>query len=147
MDVVEKLKQRAEEIPQEVADRENEASSHCGPYGTETAADYMDDYDRLLMLEAATELTALRARVAQLEGDNARLREDFKKALSVEVMAHCESCHAPLFEGEDWVSDPDCVYGCWHSMTDIKSKRDRPCFAYRVGKPDARQALGGSDGR
>ena len=68
MDVVEKLKQRAEEIPQEVADRENEASSHCGPYGTETAADYMDDYDRLLMLEAATELTALRARVAQLEG-------------------------------------------------------------------------------
>lgn len=29
-----------EQEAKEIADRENEASSHCGPYGTETADDY-----------------------------------------------------------------------------------------------------------
>ena len=31
-----------EQEAEEIASRENEASSHCGPYGTETADDYRD---------------------------------------------------------------------------------------------------------
>ncbi len=54
LSLAERLTKRANELPQEIAERENEAAGVCGPYGTETAADYMDDSDRLLMLDAAT---------------------------------------------------------------------------------------------
>jgi hypothetical protein len=47
----------------------------------------------------------------------------------------CEHCGAPLIEGDDYVSNPDGCSGCWSAMTDHPSKRQRPCYAYRVGKP------------
>ena len=68
--LVNEARARAAEIPQEVADRENEADSHCGPYGNRTAADCADDYDCGLITRLADrissfhiQLTALRERL------------------------------------------------------------------------------------
>lgn len=60
-EIIEKLRSRASEIPGEIAERENEATSHCGPYGTDTAEDFMDDEDVLLMHDAADALERLTA--------------------------------------------------------------------------------------
>lgn len=76
------------------------------------------------------------AEIAALRSEVERLRTDLSHA---EPVAHCEGCQAPLFDGDDFVSSEDCS-GCWHTMTDAPTKRDRPCFAYRVGKPEARKA-------
>ena len=67
MDIVERLTARADELPAEIAEDENEKSSHCGPYGSDTADDYMDDPDRLLLLEAAAEIARLRSQVERKE--------------------------------------------------------------------------------
>jgi hypothetical protein len=58
VELVDRLRKRAGEIPAEIAERENEAAGHCGPYGTDTADDYKDDPDCVLMLEAADALEA-----------------------------------------------------------------------------------------
>lgn len=79
------------------------------------------------------------------DAEIARLREDVER-FDDNAATWCESCGAPLFDGDDFVSDPDSVAGCWHSMTDLPSKRERPCYAYRVGKQDARAALENSRG-
>lgn len=78
------------------------------------------------------------AKLAQAVETNHKLQADLAMAAESEVVANCEQCGAPLFVGEDFVSDPDGVAGCWYAVTDIQSKRDRPCFAHRVGKPEAR---------
>lgn len=93
--------------------------------------------------QAVREFAAVIAREFEaLEAENARLREDVKRATEDEVVAHCEGCGAWLLSGDDFVSSPDdCISGCWHTMTDQRSGRDRPCYAYRVGKSDARAAL------
>jgi hypothetical protein len=70
------------------------------------------------------------------EGAEARLRADLKHADDA-VIARCEGCQAPLFDGDNMCSDPNGVYGCWHTMTDVPDTRNRPCYAYRVGKPSA----------
>lgn len=67
-----------------------------------------------------------------------KLRTDLAK--NCEAVATCESCSAPLFADDDFVSGEDCS-GCWSAMIDTSSKRERPCYAYRVEKPDARTAL------
>lgn len=67
------------------------------------------------------------------------LRSDLAKG---EPVAQCEGCQAPLFFDDDYVGDPDGCYGCWAAMTDFSSKRERPCYAYRVGKPSAASAAG-----
>lgn len=92
-----------------------------------------------------SELTAARATIVRLSAeleaaraDNERLIVDIEK--NSDPAAHCEGCGAPLFVDEDWVSSDDCS-GCWYALSDAKHKRERPCFAYRVGKPDARAAL------
>lgn len=59
VDLVARLRKRASAIPGEIADRENEAQSHCGAYGTDTAEDYMDDEYVLLMHDAADRLASL----------------------------------------------------------------------------------------
>lgn len=53
------LRERANELPGVIADRENEAESHCGPYGDYTAEDFMDDPDVLLMHDAADAIKKL----------------------------------------------------------------------------------------
>ena len=63
-----------------------------------------------------------------------KLREDLKKHAEA-----LETCGAPLFDGDDYVCDPDGVAGCWSAMTDRKSNRERPCYAYRVGERPAFQ--------
>jgi hypothetical protein len=81
--------------------------------------------------------------------------DDLRERVAVTT---CEGCQAPLFENDDYISDPDGCSGCWATMTDAPSKRERPCYAHRVGKPDAnerveigarpkeaRAGLGGSD--
>ena len=75
-DLIARLRERATAIPGEIAERENEASSHCGPYGTDTAEDYMDDEDVLLMHDAADQLSALRERVEALEGALRKIAND-----------------------------------------------------------------------
>ena len=71
---------------------------------------------------------------------NEKLRDDVRRLATEEVVAQCEGCAAPLLSGDDYVSSEDCS-GCWAAMSDLPSKRERPCYAYRVGKPDARAAL------
>lgn len=67
---------------------------------------------------------------SKLTADLARFDWDFT----------CEACGAGLFHDDDFVSDPEgMVSGCWASMTDLPSARERPCYAYRVGKPPAVQ--------
>lgn len=68
-DLKARLRERAEELPAEIAERENEAESHCGSYGTSTAEDYLDDPDRLLLTEAATAITDLEAQVQSLTAE------------------------------------------------------------------------------
>ena len=68
--------------------------------------------------------------------------DDLAKALIADLAKFdaeiiCEACGAPLFDGDDYVSDPDGVSGCWAAMTDLPSKQGRPCYAYRVGKASA----------
>lgn len=77
----------------------------------------------------------------RLRGEVDALREDCRKLLENEPVATCESCGTWLLDGDDYVTDPDGVAGCWASMTDVQSKTERQCYAYRVGKCDARQHL------
>jgi hypothetical protein len=93
---------------------------------------------RGVQLEETARADAAEAKLAQAVEANAKLRADLTMAAESEMAANCERCGAPLFVGEDFVSDPDGVAGCWYAVTDIQSKRDRPCFAHRVGKPEAR---------
>jgi hypothetical protein len=86
----------------------------------------------------AATMARLSADLAAAKADNERLILDVEK--NSDPVAHCEGCGAPLFADEDWVSGEDCS-GCWHAVTDAEPKRERPCFAYRVGKPDARAVL------
>lgn len=89
--------------------------------------------------QAADMIEALSARVEALENINAKLIVDMQN--NGDGGFGCERCGAPLYADDDYVSDPDGTRGCWHAMTDRRSTRDRPCYAYRVGKPDARAAL------
>ncbi len=79
------------------------------------------------------------ALIRRLAAENERLRADLEKTCP--SVSSCEACGAPLLDGDDYVSDPDGVNGCWHAMTDVRPDRERPCYAYRIGKPDARAAL------
>lgn len=85
----------------------------------------------------ATQATADAARIAQLEADNARLREDFRNCSEKELMSSCEQCGALFLDGDDYVTDDDGVAGCWHAMTGQHHPLPRPCYAYRVGKQSA----------
>ena len=49
----------------------------------------------------------------------------------------CEACGAGLFSDDDFLGDENGVTGCWVAMTDQPSERERPCYAYRVGKVPA----------
>lgn len=82
-------------------------------------------------------IEALYARIAAQAIELATLRADLAANSADAQVASCEGCGAPLFEGDDFVSNPDCVSGCWYAMTDLPSKRERPCYAYRVGKRSA----------
>lgn len=77
----------------------------------------------------------------RLRAEVEALREDCRKLLENEPVATCESCGTWLLDGDDYVTDPDGFAGCWASMTDVPSKTERQCYAYRVGKCDARQHL------
>jgi hypothetical protein len=77
----------------------------------------------------------------RLRAEVEALREDCRKLLENEPVATCESCGTWLLDGDDYVTDPDGVAGCWAAMTDVPSKTERKCYAYRVGKCDARAAL------
>lgn len=77
--------------------------------------------------EAVSALSSLVERNRRLVADLAKF--DWELA--------CEGCGAPLFDGDDYVSDPDDCSGCWAAMTDRPSERERPCYAYRVGKEQA----------
>lgn len=86
----------------------------------------------------------LTARIAELEEANAKLREDLRRHDS-DVMTGCEACGAPLYDDDEYVGD-DCK-GCWAVMTDNHpSSESKPCYAYRVGKPDARALLKQGEG-
>jgi hypothetical protein len=81
-----------------------------------------DGVHHVICTEASAEITRLRGEVERLRADLARFDADLA----------CEGCGAPLYEGDDYVTDPDGVAGCWSAMTDVPSKRESPCFAYRV---------------
>jgi hypothetical protein len=87
------LRERAQEIPQEIADRENSCCACIGNYGHETWDDYSDDPDRQKMLEAADVITDLHARLAK-----AKARAEAAEALVRQA--------ADLIEGDltgsDW---------------------------------------------
>lgn len=77
---------------------------------------------------------AVTAALKGLMEENARLRTDLTRG---EIVATCEGCQAPLYEGDEFVSSEDCS-GCWAAMTDAPpSNREWPCYAYRVGKQNA----------
>lgn len=83
---------------------------------------------------------ALTARLAAAEGLAEALRADCKRLAESEIIANCENCGSWLLPDDEYVSNDD-VSGCWHGMTDVPSKRERPCYAYRVGKPVASASL------
>lgn len=83
---------------------------------------------------------AKRAEIERLRAANEKLVADLAAYSENEVCATCEGCAAPLFSEDDYVSNDD-MSGCWAAMTDLPSKRERPCYAYRVGKVDARTSL------
>jgi len=58
-DLIARLRDRAYALPAELAADENEASGHCGERGTDTAEDYLDAPDVLLLHDAADALAAL----------------------------------------------------------------------------------------
>ena len=98
-----------------------------------------DTVSHPLALEAADALERKDARIAELETENERLRTDCKTLAGSEVADHCEGCGAWLMPSDDYVTTPeDGIAGCWAAITDLPSKRERPCYAYRVGKPVAR---------
>ena len=66
----------------------------------------------------------------------AKLVADLQTACDEEAVAACEACGAPLFTNDDFVTGDD-VSGCWAAMTDAPSRRERPCYAYRLGKASA----------
>ncbi|KAE8240392.1 hypothetical protein A4X03_0g8537 [Tilletia caries] len=84
----------------EIAERDNEAESHCGAYGTYTAEDYLDDEDVLLMHDAADELAALGRRVEALLIANREavelLDEINKRATSRKFWGISQTIHAKL---------------------------------------------------
>lgn len=95
----------------------------------------------------AANVEFIRNRIRATDAENQRLRaevealrEDCRKLLENEPVATCESCGTWLLDGDDYVTGPDGVAGCWASMTDVPSKTERKCYAYRVGKCDARTA-------
>jgi hypothetical protein len=80
------VEQRAAELSQE----ENEASSHCGPYGTSVPAEFTAHvvtefttigvaYAALMGLQPAQELAAAHRNLALLQGDNARMAEALRQ--------------------------------------------------------------------
>lgn len=81
----------------------------------------------------------LDAAFCRLRQENEMLRADLKA--NADAWTGCEACGAPLFDNDDFVSD-DCA-GCWAVMTDApdEQKQKHPCYAYRVGKPDARSRI------
>jgi uncharacterized coiled-coil protein SlyX len=91
--LIEKLKSRADEIPQEVADRENSCSACCGSYGRETWDDYADHEDRLLMLECTTSIDALTAERDALRSQLAAAQKEIGR------------CHARLEITHEWRAD------------------------------------------
>lgn len=82
---------------------------------------------------------AQRARAEAMEEAD-KLRRDLSHA-SDAALAACERCGAPLFEGDEYVSDPDGISGCWASMTKLPPKQQRRCYAYRTAA--IRQAAAG----
>ena len=67
------------------------------------------------------------------------LRKDATPICGDAAMDACEACGAWLIETDDYVSDDYGVSGCWAAMVDSPAQQNRPCYAYRVGKPDARK--------
>lgn len=107
---------------------------HAAEYGSEV--EWEDARDAADLLESLlADLTAANARVKEADAENAKLVADLAK---FDAEISCEGCGAPLFDGDDFVTGPeDGCSGCWAAMTDLPSKRERPCYAYRVGKPSA----------
>jgi hypothetical protein len=52
---------------------------------------------------------------------------------------HCEGCGAPLYPEDYYAVDENGVAGCLAVMTDPPAE-GCPCYAHRVGKPDANLA-------
>ena len=102
------------------------------------APDLRAALDHIQALEADAQ--KLRAGVAELELDKDRLLEDLK-INTVEVFNACEGCGAPLYDTDKYFVDTYGVAGCWHIFLDSGKAGNAPCFAYRVGKKDARADL------
>lgn len=83
-------------------------------------------------------------RIAALEAEVERLREDAKSLIECEPVAFCERCEAWLLASDDFVASPDGdIHGCWQVMTDSKTGHTKPCYSYRTRaalqeNPDAR---------
>ena len=58
-DLIQRLRDRANALPAELSERENVDSSHCGPYGSSTPEEFMDDPDVLLLHDAADALETM----------------------------------------------------------------------------------------
>lgn len=75
-----------------------------------------------------------------LASENGLLRADLRKLVDGDdFFGWCEGCGAPLLLSDDYVSDDDCISGCWNMMVEAPPP-GKPCFAYRVGKPSAEHA-------
>ncbi len=80
------------------------------------------------------------AALDHLRQENQSLRDDLRKlAGGDEFYGGCEGCGAALLLSDDYVSSEDGVDGCWNMMVE-SPPADKPCFAYRVGKPSAAPA-------
>ncbi len=84
----------------------------------------------------STAISLIGKTLAASLAENARLRADCLKLGNSEIVTYCEGCGAWLLPDDDYVAGED-VSGCWAAVTDEPSKRERPCYAYRVGKPMA----------
>lgn len=82
----------------------------------------------------------IREAIQPILDEAALLRADCLKLAGDEVVAGCEGCGAWLLSTDEFVSDWDGgATGCWATMTDDPATTAKmPCYAYRVGRPDAR---------
>ena len=122
--LVERLRQWADEMPGEIAERENEASSHCGSYGTETAADYADEPDVLLLNEAAAEIERLTAALAGAQ----QQCEDLFEALGTILYSDAGTKAAAAFARgrEVWNRIDDDLAAADAATTAQEARHDRP---------------------
>jgi hypothetical protein len=95
--------------------------------------------DRKQQANAMRNLEGLLTEVEAVATDPFAASAKAKDDAAPEACSRCEGCGAPLYPEDTYAVDENGVVGCFAVMTDPPVE-GRPCYASRVGKPDANLA-------